>query len=1281
MYIVFAENEEKIPASDVVKLNLMMYDSSPFISILGKYPAALKLKGKLKFNLMKPCFVKEVKNIGEATKLLDQIKKAGYTADQFESDIANKKIWRGVKPKGNIVPKLRIYESDDYEGEDVIGKAKNKKKPESNNIPLSLIKVDENLLVSTIDPIEKGHLKLIKTSLGFKPLARMIYKKVNPTSIKREILKMFNMGIKIPKENMVRFVNDCKINFGVSNLLVLLGRESDAEKIIIDPKESVEKYRGEDIEFGYKDPTLADLKPVPSSPISIEEFKTREHKVKKGSKVKKPFDQLSGKRQKELIEIQQKHIDDYENKRGKWAPDEERLEKLRLASCPKNPTDHQHIFTYVGKGDDPKKAVMLEMGWLPETTDKYPLWINPDWDPEKNPMVPYGKQLQEVIKKTSKDLGKATWRPLYTKDARVRSRIGKIKTVQNMLNNVGTIIEKNNQNLQSKDDDTKAKATAIGVISEVCTRLGSDENIKHGIFGASTLQAKHVTYDEDSNTITLKYVGKDKVNQEKVIEDPVLVENIRYFMKGKKPDDQLWTSPKTGKRPNNIEINKYLKEELGSPSTAHKFRHVRATEIFLKAIKLAEEKWIKANNGRKNVKMRDPMIKAIVNEAADQASKRLGNTKGICLSAYIMPTVVSDFWKKWQIDQKDKSVSGIPEEVMKKYQSTVGEHDLEEDEDEDEDAPKNKTKFRYVHFKTGEPLNPKQEKQFQEQTDQVKKNEVDDLKKKVDNKTLKDKVNNLDDDDKIKELLIEEQDKKDEDKWIEEITEIGDADKKEIQVASNNKNNDLSKSQRSLLEFADYMKKYQPSIDEEEELNKEIKRSHEYMDYREKKMRKEKVKSEIKSYSKAYKEKVISSYHGDADSFEYKIGSTYIQYTNGVLNIEFDKINKSMAKIIAKIAFKSSIVYATKNDGTSFFDSYGKVPLKSFVKWMANPVKSYRSGFTKAKRDDGFVDSLIKHSSFRDKPSEQNRKVKNLDKGVQDKEVDKAEDLQEKSNKKVLEGDTMYPDTTPLEETNEFRKGEYPGFKNSRFDQEMDFGKDKISQDNMNTPNMDEDNNTEKSNELFEEQKVHTPTKENRIKDKKKAEGKADQKFIAVDIDGTLAEDYKGKFDPKVIGAVNQKVLGLINKLKGEGWKVIIYTCRKNDDILTNWLKENKVPYDYINKNPEVPTDKNSKPFANVYLDDRGMNYDDQNEDTLTKEVEEIKSFKTFVKSKTNPTKTKKGTFAELCEVKKAGTPKELDIETLLDEDEDEIDSLNMNVNQPTRYGFADHLGPQGEGH
>ena len=94
---------------------------------------------------------------------------------------------------------------------------------------------------------------------------------------------------------------------------------------------------------------------------------------------------------------------------------------------------------------------------------------------------------------------------------------------------------------------------------------------------------------------------------------------------------------------------------------------------------------------------------------------------------------------------------------------------------------------------------------------------------------------------------------------------------------------------------------------------------------------------------------------------------------------------------------------------------------------------------------------------------------------------------------------------------------------------------------------------------------------------------------LVIDFDDTIAT-----YDEKKYPEMGEPITGMIEmlcKLRSEGWRIIVFTCRHAADILP-WLQSHNVPFDGVNVDPENPNVKSGKPYGDVYLDDKGLRFD-----------------------------------------------------------------------------------------
>lgn len=105
-------------------------------------------------------------------------------------------------------------------------------------------------------------------------------------------------------------------------------------------------------------------------------------------------------------------------------------------------------------------------------------------------------------------------------------------------------------------------------------------------------------------------------------------------------------------------------------------------------------------------------------------------------------------------------------------------------------------------------------------------------------------------------------------------------------------------------------------------------------------------------------------------------------------------------------------------------------------------------------------------------------------------------------------------------------------------------------------------------------------------------------KYVAVDFDGTLC---KHKFPD--IGEPNYELIEYLKVLHSYGTKIILYTCREDDEVdikgnirnylseAISWCSNNNIPIDAVNENPWVSFG-GRKIYADAYIDDRNVSID-----------------------------------------------------------------------------------------
>ncbi len=96
--------------------------------------------------------------------------------------------------------------------------------------------------------------------------------------------------------------------------------------------------------------------------------------------------------------------------------------------------------------------------------------------------------------------------------------------------------------------------------------------------------------------------------------------------------------------------------------------------------------------------------------------------------------------------------------------------------------------------------------------------------------------------------------------------------------------------------------------------------------------------------------------------------------------------------------------------------------------------------------------------------------------------------------------------------------------------------------------------------------------------------------IIAVDFDGTLVDHEYPR-----IGALKEGGREALKAFKKAGHKIVIWTCRSGESEaeVRRFLIDNGIPFDSINT-PAPGTDLSTrKIYADIYIDDKGMRFED----------------------------------------------------------------------------------------
>lgn len=192
--------------------------------------------------------------------------------------------------------------------------------------------------------------------------------------------------------------------------------------------------------------------------------------------------------------------------------------------------------------------------------------------------------------------------------------------------------------LRSKAGDSPAHAAAL-LIALTGLRPGSSTSVKDtGHFGATTMQAQHVTFDDDGAHI--QYVGKaGKVNKAHVT-DPSLVGALKKATEGKDPTAPVFKGVSSAKVAEALPKGVKTKDLRTLVATTDAERHLASVE---------PPPLKKTGDPKKDAAAEKAQARAVVSilkAVSTQVSKQLNNTPAMARRSYIAPQVIRAWGEK-----------------------------------------------------------------------------------------------------------------------------------------------------------------------------------------------------------------------------------------------------------------------------------------------------------------------------------------------------------------------------------------------------------------------------------------------------------------------------------------------------------------------------------------------------------------------------------------------------------------------------------------------------------
>ncbi len=180
-------------------------------------------------------------------------------------------------------------------------------------------------------------------------------------------------------------------------------------------------------------------------------------------------------------------------------------------------------------------------------------------------------------------------------------------------------------------DHDRVVAAIVHLLDTTLLRVGNEEYARsNGSFGLTTLRDRHA--QTTSNGVHLRFAGKSGHRFDVAIESPRMARVVRRCQE--LPGQVLfqYVDGDRGIRPvTSTDVNEYLRSHTAIDATAKTFRTWGASAFAADLLASAPPPGSKRETAR------------TINEAIDEVSARLGNTRSVCRASYVHPVVISSY--------------------------------------------------------------------------------------------------------------------------------------------------------------------------------------------------------------------------------------------------------------------------------------------------------------------------------------------------------------------------------------------------------------------------------------------------------------------------------------------------------------------------------------------------------------------------------------------------------------------------------------------------------------
>jgi DNA topoisomerase-1 len=225
----------------------------------------------------------------------------------------------------------------------------------------------------------------------------------------------------------------------------------------------------------------------------------------------------------------------------------------------------------------------------------------------------------------------------YTEEYFVKKKKQKYAKNLDFGKSIEDIRGKLSEDIKSTDPIKQTMALMVHLVDQAYFRIGNAKSEKNGVFGLHNLQSRHIKIE--GNKVHFDYIGKDKVHQKHTVESAQVAKMVGELLKGKGANDSVFTV--SGKLVTPDMINSYLKKDLKSPVTVHKFRTYHATRL---ARELLE-----------GVSMTPPpnekKVLDLFKKSVDSIAEKMGHTSSnTTVKHYIDSNILLGFFSKYKVE-------------------------------------------------------------------------------------------------------------------------------------------------------------------------------------------------------------------------------------------------------------------------------------------------------------------------------------------------------------------------------------------------------------------------------------------------------------------------------------------------------------------------------------------------------------------------------------------------------------------------------------------------------